>query len=361
MVTLQISNMKKQSISKRLAVLVLTLLICLGAAGCAREIEDTVPSRPDIVWPPAPEIPRIRFVNSVSNPQDLRIRSGVFKKIFDYLAGKTTVSMVAPYGVETDSAGRLYVTDTFLRTVHVFDTKSSSYYPFPSDKANFVSPIDIAIDKSSGNIYVSDSQSGTVKIFQNRGKKFEGEIGKGVLERPTGIAVNPTTAELIVVDTKQANIFRFHLNNHQLKGQFGGRGTADGKLNYPTNVWVDGDGEIFVTDALNFRIQVFSAEGRFLRRFGSAGDNPGYFTRPRGVAVDSAGNIYVVDGLFDNVQMFDKDFRLLMAFGSPGNGYGQFWLPAGIYIDPNDTIYVSDNYNKRIQIFQYLKGDVSAK
>jgi DNA-binding beta-propeller fold protein YncE len=68
-----------------------------------------------------------------------------------------------------------------------------------------------------------------------------------------------------------------------------------------------------------------------------------------------------VDGLFDNIQIFDKDFRLLMAFGGPGNGYGQFWLPAGIYIDPNDTIYVSDNYNKRIQIFQYLKGDVSAK
>jgi DNA-binding beta-propeller fold protein YncE len=353
--------MNKLRISKGLTVFIFAVTLILGPGGCTKEIDKAHPPRPDIVWPPAPEIPRIRFINAVSKPQDLHIRRGVFKKFFDYLTGKTAVSMVAPYSVETDSAGRLYTVDTFLRTVLVFDVKDNAYYPFSSKNSKLMSPIDVAIDENRGNIYVSDSQGGVVKIFQDRGKKLVGEIGKGVLQRPTGIAVNPNTFELIVVDTKLATIFRYDLNNYQLKGKFGVRGVADGQLNYPTNVYVAGDGNIFVTDALNFRIQVFSAEGRFLRKFGRAGDNPGYFARPRGVAVDSDGNIYVVDGLFDNVQIFDKNFRLLMAFGSPGNGYGQFWLPAGIYIDPNDTIYVSDNYNKRVQIFQYLKGDVSAK
>ena len=353
--------MKKQTISKSLTAFILAVTIIIGPGGCTQEIEKAHLPIPDIVWPPAPEIPRIRFINAVSKPQDLHIKRGAFKKFFDYLSGKTAVSMIAPYSVETDSAGRLYTVDTFLRTVLVFDVKDNAYYPFSSGKSKLMSPIDVAIDEKRGNTYVSDSQGGVVNIFQDRGKKWAGEIGKGVLQRPTGIAVNPDTSELIVVDTKLATIFRYDLNNHQLKGQFGGRGSADGQLNYPTHVCVTGDGNIFVTDALNFRIQVFSAEGRFLKKFGSAGDNPGYFARPRGVAVDSDGNIYVVDGLFDNIQMFDKDFRLLMAFGGPGNGYGQFWLPAGIYIDPNDTIYISDNYNKRVQIFQYLKGDVSAK
>ena len=300
--------MKKQRIIKGLTVFILAVTIILGPGGCTKEIEKAQPHRPDIVWPPVPEIPRIRFINAVSKPQDLHIERGVFKKIFDYLTGKTAVSMIAPYSVETDSAGRLYTVDTFLRTVLVFDVKDNAYYPFSSEKSKLMSPIDVAIDENRGNIYVSDSQGGVVKIFQDRGRKWVGEIGKGVLERPTGIAVHPDTSELIVVDTKLANIFRFDLEDHQLKGKFGGRGAADGQLNYPTHVTIAGDGDILVTDALNFRIQVFSAEGKYLKKFGRAGDNPGYFARPKGVAVDSDGNIYVVDGLFDNIQIFDKDF-----------------------------------------------------
>ncbi len=353
--------MNKQRISKCLTIFILTVTIILGIGGCNREIDKAHPPRPDIVWPPAPEIPRIRFINAVSKPQDIQIRRSAFKKIFDYLSGKTAVSMIAPYSVETDAAGRLYTVDTFMRTVLVFDVIDNAYYPFSSDETKLVSPIDLAIDEKKGTIFVSDSHAGVVKIYRNHGKKWVGEIGKGVLQRPTGIAVNPTTSELIVVDTKLANIFRYDLNDHQLKGKFGSRGSTDSQFNYPTNVYIAGNGNIFVTDALNFRIQIFSAKGKFLKKFGSAGDNPGYFARPRGVAVDSDGNIYIVDGLFDNIQIFDKDFRLLMAFGGPGSGYGQFWLPAGIYIDPNDTIYVSDTYNKRVQIFQYLKGDISAK
>jgi DNA-binding beta-propeller fold protein YncE len=285
----------------------------------------------------------------------------VFRRFFDYLTGKTEVRMVAPYGVETDSAGRLYVVDTFLRTAHVFDVKDSAYYLFPSDKANLVSPIDIAIENASGRIYVSDSKEGVVKIFKDAGKSFAGEIGKGILERPTGIAVNERTSELLVVDTLSATIFRFDLADHKLKGKFGGSGKAEGELNFPTNIYVNSDGIIFASDSLNFRIQEFTPEGKFLRGFGSIGTGPGHFSRPKGVAVDSDGNIYVVDGLFDNVQIFDRESRLLMAFGRPGNGYGEFWLPTGIFIDPNDRIYVSDSYNKRVQIFQYLKGNVSLK
>jgi len=345
----------------RILPIIVAVILFLGPQSCVKDTHISTESLPDIVWPPPPEIPRIRFVGVVSKPQDLQIRPGVFRRFFDYLIGKTEVPMVAPYGVETDSAGRLYVVDTFLRTVHVFDVKRSAYYSFPSDKANLVSPIDIAIENVSGNIYVSDSKEGVVKIFKDAGKNFAGEIGKGVLERPTGIAVNEKTSELLVVDTLNATVFRFNLAGHKLKGKFGGSGKAEGELNFPTNIYVNSDGIIFVTDSLNFRIQEFTPDGKFLRGFGSIGNSPGHFSRPKGIAVDSDGNIYVVDGLFDNIQIFDRDSRLLMAFGRPGNGYGEFWLPTGIFIDPSDRIYVSDTYNKRVQIFQYLKGNVTLK
>jgi DNA-binding beta-propeller fold protein YncE len=353
--------MNKPRNTIRILPIILAVLLFLGPAACVKDTHPAKETLPDIVWPQPPEIPRIRFVGAVSKPQDLQIRPGVFRKFFDYLIGKTEMLMVAPYGVETDSAGRLYVVDTYLRTVHVFDVKGSAYYSFPSDKANLVSPIDIAIENAKGNIYVSDSKEGIVKIFKDAGKKFAGEIGKGVLERPTGIAVNAKTSELLVVDTLNAHVFRFDLADHRLKGKFGGSGKAEGELNFPTNIYVNRDGIIFASDSLNFRIQEFTPDGKFLRGFGSIGNSPGHFSRPKGVAVDSDGNIYVVDALFDNIQIFDRESRLLMAFGRPGNGYGEFWLPTGIFIDQNDRIYVSDSYNKRVQIFQYLKGNDSLK
>ncbi len=349
--------MKKPGNRMHILAIILAAVVILGTAACVKDTHVAREPLPHIVWPKPPEIPRIRFVAAVSKPQDLQIRPGVFRRFFDYLTGKTEVPMVAPYGVETDATGRLYVVDTFLRTVHVFDLKGSAYYAFPSDQANLVSPIDIAIENKRGSIYVSDSKAGVVKIFNDAGKNFAGELGRGILARPTGIAVNAKTSELLVVDTLKAAIFRFDLAERKLKGKFGGNGKAEGELNFPTNICVTSDGTIFASDSLNFRIQEFTPDGKFLRAFGSIGTGPGHFSRPKGVAVDSDGNIYVVDGLFDNVQIFDRESRLLMAFGRPGNGYGEFWLPTGIFIDPDDRIYVSDTYNKRVQIFQYLKGN----
>jgi DNA-binding beta-propeller fold protein YncE len=330
--------------------------IALAAGSCAGRGGIQEP-RPEIVWPPSPQQPRIRFIGTVSEPPDLRITDSVFKKIWAYIIAQPASTLVAPYGVQTDAAGRLYVVDTYLRTVHAFDVPSNEYYRFAARKAAFTSPVDIAIDDRNGTIYVSDSQDGCIKIFQDAGRRFVGEIGRGVLERPTGIAVNPVTDELLVVDTLSANIVRYDLGEGDIKGFFGGTGRRNGRFHYPTNIDVTADGEILITDTLNFRIQIFSPQGAFLASFGSAGNGPGYFSRPKGVASDSDGNIYVVDGLFDNVQVFDRQGRLLLAFGGPGQDYGQFWLPTGIFIDPDDRIYVADSYNKRIQIFQYLKRE----
>jgi DNA-binding beta-propeller fold protein YncE len=340
------------------ALIGITLLAAASAlafGACLNLAPERRKALPHIVWPKPPEIPRIRFVNSISRPEDLQITAGVFKRFIRYMAGEIETSITSPYGVTTDSSGRLYVVDTFLGLVHVFDVTKTRYYSFPSGDTTLLSPIGIAIDEKKGRIYISDSKAGRVKIFGRGGREFVGEIGKGALKRPTGIAINEKTSELLVVDTLGALIYRYVLSHHKVKGTFGGRGKEKGRLHYPTNIWVTGDGHILVSDSLNFRVQVFSAGGRFLSTFGSAGDGPGYFSRPRGVASDSDGNIYVVDALFDNVQIFNREGRLLMAFGGPGKGYGAFWLPSGIFIDRNDTIYVSDSYNKRVQVFQYVK------
>jgi DNA-binding beta-propeller fold protein YncE len=329
--------------------------ICLAIGGCAGHADaPTVP--PDIFWPKPPAVKRIVFVKTVSKVEDMNIHPHFLKRLVDYIAGRQAPAIVSPYGLATDAKGRLYVVDTFLKRIHVFDAAKNRYYFFPADTAMLASPIGIAID-GGGIVYVSDSKQGLVYLFKDNGKTLVATLGRGIFDRPTGIAVNPKTSELLVVDTLQARIFRYDLSTRSPKGSFGMDGAAEGRFHYPTNICVTSSGDIIVSDALNFRVQVFSPQGRFRFAVGRMGDAPGTFSRPKGVAADSDGNIYVVDALFDNIQVFDKRGRLLMAFGDHGRGYGDFWLPTGIYIDDQDVIYVSDSSNRRVQIFRYLKAD----
>ena len=309
----------------------------------------------DLVWPQPPAQARIRYIASITGPEDLGIQSGFFSRMYRYLIGKEKEILVSPYAVSVDDQGRIYAVDTGLRQVHMFDPAAGAYHRFPDDRDELASPVAVAIDSQSGRIYVSDSKLGVVKIFGQNGKKPMGQLGRTLLVRPTGVAVNTATRELLVVDTQKGQIQRFSLPDHRHIGTIGTPGRVAGQLHYPTHIFTSADGRVYITDALNFRIQIFTADGQPLGLFGQVGDSPGSFARPRGVAADSFGHIYVVDALFDNIQIFDAQYRLLMALGRPGQAYGRFWLPGGIHIDAQDRIYVADMYNKRIQIFELIK------
>jgi DNA-binding beta-propeller fold protein YncE len=338
----------------KIYLVIIVLISVFTLQGCFKQIAETRQPMPDIIWPDPPEIPRIRFVNSFSGPEDLNIGTSTFERFMRFFKGEESKSITDPYGITMDPGGRLYVVDKFNKIVHVMDESNKTYYTFPEGKLSLVSPIGIAAD-NRGNIYVSDSKKAVVKIFRDQGKTYSGEIGKGLLNRPTGLSFNTVTEELLVVDTKNSEIVRYNINDYEVIGTIGKEGNTAGLFHNPTNIFTSRDGKIFVTDSLNFRIQVLTPDGQFIRSFGKAGDSPGYFARPRGLAVDSDGNIYVVDALFDNIQIFNGDGQLLMDFGRPGSDYGEFWLPSGLFIDSSNRIYVSDSYNKRVQVFQYMR------
>ncbi len=325
------------------------------ATGCFQNVVQREPL-PSITWPQAPDQPRIRFINSISNPADTNITESSAEKFLNYFWKKKTPPVSSPHGVTVDSEGRLYVVDTWIKRVHVFNAQENSHSTFPEKGAALKFPIDIAVARN-GRIFVSDSQEAVINVFENQGSRFVGELGKGFLKRPTGVVVHEITGDLLVADTVSSEIIRYDIETLKFKGRFGTEGKGQGMLHSPISIAVSLEGDIIVSDSLNFRVQVFGSDGTFKHAFGEAGDGPGYFARPKGVASDSDGNIYVVDALFDNVQMFDSEGRHLMAFGSPGYGYGKFWLPSGIFIDSNDRIYVSDTFNNRIQVFEYMKGD----
>ena len=332
---------------RRLALLAAMALL---AAACATA---PPPTTPELVWPIPPEEPRIKFVRTLSHSEEFG-SSGATAFIEAIFGPGMGQQLSKPYGVTADRAGRVYVTDTALGLVWVFDEKAKKVsFLGASGQGKLATPIGIAVDEARDRIFVSDAKHQRIFAY-TRDDKVVLAIGqKDELANPGGLAIHPESNRLFVVNARGHGVRVYDVRDGNFLFQFGSRGNQPGEFNFPTNAFLRGD-RLYITDGGNFRIQVFDLEGKFLRTFGKVGARLGEFARPKGVAVDSEDHVYVVDAAFDNFQIFDQQDRLLLFVGKKGPEPGDFWLPAGMYIDEQDRIYVADQYNYRIQVFQYL-------
>ncbi len=330
-------------------LLVLVTLTLLGACA-APEIQ----RRTDLFWPLPPDPPRISFVMSLSEPRDMGVRRGFFRRATEFLFGREEPPrLIRPHSVFSDGRGRLYVSDTGLQVVHVFDLDRRSYRQvFRIPGGRLLSPIGVAVDPQ-GRLFVSDSELDRVVVFDERGR-YTRSLGEAdTFIRVAGIALSPDGSTLYAVDAGSHKVHVFDPEGEK-RAEFGRRGGGPGEFNFPSHITVDRQGRVYVADSLNFRIQIFDQNGTFIRKFGQLGNTLGSFSKPKGVAVDREGHVYVVDGIYDTVQVFNGQGELLIHFGSSGTEEGRFWLPVGIYADAADRIYVADTYNHRVQVFEYL-------
>ncbi len=126
-----------------------------------------------------------------------------------------------------------------------------------------------------------------------------------------------------------------------------------GTFNEPWGIAVGNDGSVYVADTWNYRIQKFSADGKFITMWGVAGpgDTGDSFWGPRGIVVDSKGHVLVSDTGNNRVVVFDKDGNYITQFGIKGIGQTEFYEPVGLAVDAADWVYVADTWNQRIQVF----------
>lgn len=223
-----------------------------------------------------------------------------------------------PLGLDLAPSGELYVVEQGKQQVRVFDPADGrTLRVFQNPR--FIRPADVAVDEARGRVYVSDpahqsSDEHYVRVLDLEGN-YLGEVGEG-------------------------------------------RGTAPGKLLFPTYLTVGPDGTLYVADTMNARVSVFDAEGNFVRTVGARGDGFGLFDKPKGVALDSFQNLYVVDSSWSNVQIFGPLGHVLLYFGGRGGYPGLLRNPTGIEIarDTN-TIFVADYLNRRVVIYQLENTD----
>ena len=142
--------------------------------------------------------------------------------------------------------------------------------------------------------------------------------------------------------------FAFEENNAIFElGSFGI--LKESHFSHPQFTAVDGDGNIYVSDLGNKRIQKFSSDGTFLTAWGQSGKYLGGFHYPSGIDV-SENYVFVVDRELNKVQKFTLDGEYVGEWGQKGKSNGKFFFPNGIVVN-NDKVYVVDTGNNRIQIF----------
>jgi DNA-binding beta-propeller fold protein YncE len=173
--------------------------------------------------------------------------------------------------------------------------------------------------------------------------------GDGEFERPAGVATD-----------LQGNVYVVELSNHRVQkftseGRFitkwGSEGTRSGQFLFPSAIAVSGDGSVYVVDLSPDRVQKFTSDGQFLRSWGTQGSGEGQFEIPIEVAVDDEGNVYVADHYNDRIQKFTSQGKFITKWGTEGEAPGQFDNPLTVAVDPHGNVIVADEFNRRVQKF----------
>jgi DNA-binding beta-propeller fold protein YncE len=322
----------------------------------------------DLTWPLPPDPPRVRWVTQYTDMTKIRAQAVKKSSWVEKVTGTKTTDekfeFRKPYGITTDKRGRIYAADTELKFVFVIDPVNKTVERREgSTRAPLSLPVGVALDAEE-RLFVSDADLHWIVCFSETGKPLA-SFGAAQLGRPGGIAIDKDRNRLYVADAKASRIAVFDTANFQFLNYIGGPGKPprreNGKFFGPTNVALDKEGNLYVADTLNYRVQVFDPSGKFIRGFGAQGDRAGEFIRPKGIAVDSEGHVYVADAEFNNFQILTSDGQPLLAVGTLGTGPGQFALIAGLHIDSKDQVYASEMFKGRLQVFQYISQPASGE
>jgi sugar lactone lactonase YvrE len=312
-----------------------------------------------------------------------------------------SASLNQPTGVTADGAGNVYVADTAnsrLRRVSggIISTVAGNGSPgFGGDGAGAASaqlsfPAGVAFD-SAGNLFIADSFNHRVRRVSGAGvittyvgtgvAGYGGDAGPAAaaqLNYPEGVATD-LSGNLFIADAGNNRIRKVDtagtittVAGTGLPG-FGGDGgqALAAQLFSPWRVALDGTGNLYIADLENDRVRRVDAAGTITTvagtgSLGFSGDGgpavAAQLDTPYGLAVDGSGNLLIADSNNQRVRMVDGSGAIRTIAGGGSGGFGDggpaiaatLFDPTGLAVDASGNLYISESLDQRVR-----KVDVS--
>lgn len=262
----------------------------------------------------------------------------------------------SPTRLTVDESGNLYTTDPKKGRLLVRRPDGKRTL----DLAGLGFPLGIAVG-AQGRIYLGDGRSGSVNIYDQNGDAtgFLG-LGQGEFLLPNDIEVHHATGEVFVADSL-ASVVKRYSSSGQLLQTIGGPGTGEAQFDFPTGIFIRND-ELYVVDQRNSRVQVLSLTGTFLFCIDSKIPHRGGFScdgwscgtarrYDQDIWVDGAGRIYVSDAFDGAIHVMGRDGVITDTIGHFGDRSGQLKNPLSLAVDPFNRVFVASAGHGRIQMF----------
>jgi DNA-binding beta-propeller fold protein YncE len=276
--------------------------------------------------------------------------------VADPLTFPPGTTMGAAASVAFDSNGHLWVLNRGPQPLVEFDANGRFIRAF--GEGLFARTHGLKFDQD-GNIWVTDVAAHIVLKLNPQGQTLltlgiKGEAGNWNeaagsrrLNQPHDVAFSPT-GDIFVVQghtpgpTGDPRVLKFDKSGHFIKS-WGGKGKEPGRFEVAHGISIDATGLLWVTDRENQRIQIFDADGTFIREKKYAG-------LPCALDI-GIQYIYMVNGFAGQVLRLDLNGTVLAATGKPGTGVGEFGEAHVIAVSPKGELYVADSVNAAVQKF----------
>ncbi len=274
------------------------------------------------------------------------------------ITGSGADKLDSPVGVAVGKDGRVYAVDFVKRRISAFDKRGKFLFAFKKiddgTKTEIKNPVHLSVD-ATGNVWVSDRRLKALYVFSPEGKylrKFLPSGAKSFNWTPLALTFDRSgglRATDVGTETDQ-QVYYFSAEGSQT-AKFGKTvqvrtfDEAPGGFYYPNGIAVAPNGDVYVSDGDNRRVQVFDKTGAFKKILNTSGV-------PRGAAIDDKKRLYVVDALAHQVDIYDLEGTEIAHFGQQGFGPGQFNFPIDVALD-GSRIYVTDRGNDQIQVWAW--------
>ena len=264
-----------------------------------------------------------------------------------------------PSDVVAGKNNKVYVLDGVNNRVKVFNQQGTDLFSFGgagTGKGRFNFPLGIGIDRAD-RIFVADSGNHRVQVFTPGGEylfQFSTETQHRQIKPsdPTDVVVESRLNKCFMVDNDNHWIFAYDLGTRKPSGIYGTMGMEKNEFRFPFFLDMDQEGNLYVVEVINTRVQVLNPQGDYITTIGGWGVEKGEFYRPKGVAVDAKNRVFVSDSYLEVIQVFSRDGTFLSILGNEEGSIARFVTPTGIFIDQQMRLYVVEMQANRVAVMQ---------